>query len=90
MMHQQKIISTNCLEQPFTVKNVLQFSLSYTRSMLQLASGNIALPVRDRSGLSDFLEVMISSWTGFNHGQILIETATHSLTPRFPLAPDLS
>ncbi len=26
-------------------------------------------------------EVMISSWTGFNHGQILIETATHSLVP---------
>ena len=25
-------------------------------------------------------EVMISSWTGFNHGQILIETATHSLS----------
>ncbi len=24
-------------------------------------------------------EVMIYSWTGFNHGQILIETATHSL-----------
>ena len=23
-------------------------------------------------------KVMISSWIGFNHGQILIETATHS------------
>ncbi len=26
-------------------------------------------------------EVMIYSWTGFNHGQILVETATHSLWP---------
>ena len=33
-------------------------------------------------------KVMISSWTGFNHGQILIQTVTHSLLMDHTLIED--
>ena len=67
-------------------ESVALFKLGYIRTMLQFHvlgliifyPGHFTQPVQV-SQVAGGSEAKISSWTGFNHGQISIEIATHSL-----------
>ena len=70
-----------------SIKNVLQFSLSYVGTLLQFHVLELIFSLTELTEVVTMasphpymiLMLFISSWTRFNDGEMSIETATHSV-----------